>query len=207
MKDKYDEVNLRIKNLELFQDIELIAELYSNIQKIRRLFQFTSEVVVEQVYSLKDMEELVGGPVPDWLIGMGMGKRIWVLAKSKWKNKKMDLCQLILHEFVHLALNYKVRKSVPLWLNEGLAVYLSGQYADYDLQNFQVNPELDFYHLSYESESVYFISAKIVVLFVEEYGLEAIMEEIDRSHDLERSELFKNQNIKRMLKDNNSKKD
>lgn len=195
------DTNLRITSLKLLKDVESFAELGTKVVKIREMFGFTSEVVIEEVYSLEVLEMITGNRLPRWVIGLSAGKRIWVLDKSKWENQKMDLAQLILHEFVHIAINGTVKKEVPVWLNEGLAVYLSGQYEDYQLENSHIRTEIDFSQLTYESQNLYIIAGKVVTALTDAYGTEMLIQELLTSEEIETSRIFNNENLNRVVKD------
>lgn len=195
------DTNLRITSLKLLKDVESFAELGTKVVKIREMFGFTSEVVIEEVYSLEVLEMITGNRLPRWVIGLSAGKRIWVLDKSKWENQKMDLAQLILHEFVHIAINGTVKKEVPVWLNEGLAVYLSGQYEDYQLENSHIRTEIDFSQLTYESQNLYIIAGKVVTALTDAYGTEMLIQELLTSEEIETSRIFNHENVNRVVKD------
>lgn len=195
------DTNLRITSLKLLKDVESFAELGTKVVKIREMFGFTSEVVIEEVYSLEVLEMITGNRLPRWVIGLSAGKRIWVLDKSKWENQKMDLAQLILHEFVHIAINGAVKKEVPVWLNEGLAVYLSGQYEDYQLENSHIRAEIDFSQLTYESQNLYIIAGKVVTALADVYGTEMLIQELLSSEEIETSRIFNHENVNRVVKD------
>lgn len=201
MSKKRFETNLRITSLKLLKDVESFAELGTKVVKIREMFGFTSEVVIEEVYSLEALERITGNRLPRWVIGLSAGKRIWVLDKSRWENQKMDLAQLILHEFVHITVNGTVKKKVPVWLNEGLAVYLSGQYEDYQLENSHIRKEMDFSQLTYESQNLYIIAGKVVTALADEYGAEMLIQELLTSEEIETSSIFNNENLNRIVKD------
>lgn len=194
------DTNLRITSLKLLKDVESFAELGTKVVKIREMFGFTSEVVIEEVYSLEVLEMITGNRLPRWVIGLSAGKRIWVLDKSKWENQKMDLAQLILHEFVHIAINGTVKKKVPVWLNEGLAVYLSGQYEDYQLENSHIRTEIDFSQLTYESQNLYIIAGKVVTALADVYGTEMLIQELLSSEEIETSSIFNHENLNRVVK-------
>ena len=194
------DTNLRITSLKLLKDVESFAELGTKVVKIREMFGFTSEVVIEEVYSLEVLEMITGNRLPRWVIGLSAGKRIWVLDKSKWENQKMDLAQLILHEFVHIAINGTVKKKVPVWLNEGLAVYLSGQYEDYQLENSHIRTEMDFSQLTYESQNLYIIAGKVVTALADVYGTEMLIQELLSSEEIETSSIFNHENLNRVVK-------
>jgi len=201
MKQKGYEANFRVKGMALLQDVESLSRFLEQVIAIRKLFGFTKEVILEEVPNLKKMEQVAGGPLPSWVIGLSAGRNIWILKKSEWKNQKMGFSELILHEFVHIAINYSVTKRIPVWMNEGFAVYLSGQYKDYKLHESHIRAEVDFYHLSYESENLYIIAAKAVTALVKRYGKEVVIREMIECEDLQKSKIFCNENLNRTVQE------
>lgn len=194
-------VNLRLTSIYILADVESFLKLCESIIEIRRLLDYSGKVVLEEVTSLTMLEQKVGVNLPKWVIGLSAGERIWILKKSEWQNQKMDVSQLILHEFVHIALGHRIRRSVPIWLNEGLAVYLSGQYKDYKLEQSHIRTWVDFYGLSYESEHLYVVAAKTLIALVREYSLSGVIKELFSCEEFETSRLFHNENLNRVVQE------
>ena len=90
---------------------------------------------------------------------------------------------------------------MPVWLNEGLAVYLSGQYEDYQLENSHIRTEIDFSQLTYESQNLYIIAGKVVTALTDAYGTEMLIQELLTSEEIETSRIFNNENLNRVVKD------
>lgn len=199
MQEKNFEANIRITSLSLLTEIESLTALCDSIIEIRRLIGFFGKVILEEVPNLKLLEKKTGGSLPDWVIGLSQGERVFVVKKSQWQNQKMDVSQLILHEFVHIALSQCVRKPLPVWLNEGLAVYLSGQYKDYKLEQSHIRAYVDFYTLSYKSEHLYIIAAKALVALVGAYGIDEVMKELFVCEEFETSRIFRNENLNHIV--------
>lgn len=195
------DLNLRFTTLSLLRDIESFPNLCEAILDIRELFHFSGEVTVKEMLTMSALEQDVGMKLPDWVIGLGGGDTIWILAKSQWKNQKLDVSQLILHEFVHIAMNAVIKKEIPLWMNEGLAVYLSGQYKDYNLQQHHIYAEVDFHNLTYETEHLYIIVTKTIVKLVNNYGLDILIQELLQCDDFEKSKIFCNENLNQVVRE------
>ncbi|MBC8204822.1 hypothetical protein ISS30_10175 [bacterium] len=71
--------------------------------------------------------ELTGWRLPPWTQGVAIPqKRIIILKSPRFSGSKFDLGRAAVHEFVHI-LVYSEAGNIPLWLNEGLAVLLSGE--------------------------------------------------------------------------------
>ncbi|MGB8816200.1 MAG: hypothetical protein WCC74_03165 [Minisyncoccia bacterium] len=84
----------------------------------------------------EEFDNLLGRKTEDWLIGYGVNKSIYVLNKinfeknsnHQYSNSKYQ--QLIKHELCHLFQEAISRYLCPIWLSEGLAVYLSEEIKD-----------------------------------------------------------------------------
>lgn len=187
--------NIKLSSLTLLKDMESYSEFCKRVSEIRELFSFSSTVLIEEVPSLHALEKKCGCSLPSWVIGLSAGRRIWIVSKSQWENQKIDMEQLILHEFVHIVLNSSVKEELPLWINEGLAVYLSGQYQDYKLEQSHIRAFVDFYELSYGSENLYIIVAKMVVALMEHYGESFIVKELLECKNFQTSKIFCNENL------------
>lgn len=205
MTEKKFETNVKIENLQLLSGIESLSQLCTEIIHIRKKFDFSGTVCLDMVYNLEQMQEKTGVCVPGWVVGISIGKRVVILEKSKWKDKSLDLGQLILHEFVHIALGYGIRKNIPIWINEGFAVYLSGQYKDYNLKVCSIEPEMDFYSLSYADDNLYDISVKILIMVIKRYGEKNVLREIIENSDLRHSEMLGNQTLHRIAEEETMK--
>ncbi len=201
-KREHYETSIIVKEISLLQGVDSFTKLCDQIVRIRQIFQFSSTVRIQQVNRKHDIEILVGGKVPDWVIGLSAGRQIWILKESQWKHQDMNLRELILHEFVHIACNQSLKRELPLWINEGLAVYFSGQYKSFKLKNFKINYDMNFYDLSYEDENLYCISILLIRAFIQEYGETTLIEELKQNNAIEESVLLNNENLKRILINN-----
>lgn len=65
---------------------------------------------------------------PGWVAGSTQGNRIR-LQPAATLNHRGVLREVLLHEFMHVALNENTRHAVPEWFDEGLALTLSGTSA------------------------------------------------------------------------------
>ena len=81
----------------------------------------------------KTVDHLKGYPTPDWLSGWTEGMEVFLLdpkeafAHLPPEQREQSFQQIVRHELCH-AFFFRITGSFrPLWLNEGLAVYLSKQ--------------------------------------------------------------------------------
>lgn len=117
---------------------------------------------------------------PSWLVGWSSGKDIFILSKKcfekeschKYSEKEYNM--LLKHELVHCFCNVVFPwMQKPLWLMEGVAIYLSGQYKA------KGKPEKFEEFLGYvESggERLYVESGAAVEILIREFGWEKVVE-------------------------------
>jgi len=83
--------------------------------------------------SRREFNDICGRITESWVTGSNIQNLIFMMEESvyeKESSKKFDPKNYpltIRHELCHIFYNQLARKSQPLWLNEGLALYLSGQ--------------------------------------------------------------------------------
>lgn len=129
-------LNFYIKDLRVLRDIESYLDFYNRAMNIKNVFNFNDKVIVDVIDSLEELSEILEVKVPKWVIGTSFENVILILDHEKWKKSNNESVEnLILHEFVHVVLNLKTQSPLPIWLNEGLAVYLSDQYGNYKGKN------------------------------------------------------------------------
>lgn len=147
---------------------------YETYNKIKGLFELDQSVDLIVVESRQELDDL-GLDLAEWVIGFyNENYQIIILDKNLWKDKdSTNMEKLILHEFVHISmLKYQDH---PSWLEEGLAVVLSGQYEDMNLEYIDL-ASTDFYGLDYYQDNFYDISAKAVLSLIEDLSLNKIVE-------------------------------
>lgn len=85
------------------------------------------------VDSHKQFEQIISKPIPNWLTGYNVYNLVFVLHPDKWQTESNhqyspDKFKATLkHEICHIYFKKITGSSQPIWLNEGLALYLSGQ--------------------------------------------------------------------------------
>ncbi len=96
-------------------------------------------VPITLVSTHAELEQQAGGSRPTWVYGVAMPDGLVMLTPLRFSptfngHRYADVFKLVPHELTHLILaqivGYPRFKEVPQWLNEGLAVYLSGQGGD-----------------------------------------------------------------------------
>jgi hypothetical protein len=197
-------------NLDLnlhFSDRAILKYFYdsdqylSRIVDIRKLFNYQKRINIINFYKFEDLGRYLGWTVPEWVVATSLGRNILVLDYEIWKARQWgSVNQIILHELVHVILsNYKVK--VPLWLNEGLALYLAGQWDDGQVkrEGFVIK---NIYDLNYNNTDVYAVSGGIVAKLINIYGLAAIIARIPEVVDFRSDVFFGEKSISSLLAQN-----
>jgi len=85
------------------------------------------------VDSRETFDEVMNKKTEKWLIGHASNRTIYVLDGSKFKTEadreynEEKYLALIKHELSHLFIEILNQPYIPLWLNEGIAIYIAGQ--------------------------------------------------------------------------------
>ena len=116
---------IRIKELNEYQR--------NFIKELETLFETT--IVPPKIITVSNREEFntLSGRLesPKWVVACVMQKNILIFDDENLEketiHKKESVNTIIKHELVHLMYHKKLGTSEPLWLNEGLASYLSGK--------------------------------------------------------------------------------
>jgi hypothetical protein len=102
-------------------------------------YQPPGRVPITLVSNHAELEWQVGGRRPTWVYGTALPDSLVMLTPLRFSptfngHRYQDIFKLVPHELTHLILaqvvGYPGFRQVPQWLNEGLAVYLSGQNRD-----------------------------------------------------------------------------
>ncbi|MBU5225613.1 hypothetical protein KQI36_02880 [Clostridium senegalense] len=193
-------LNLDIKDLRVLRDMTDYFNFYYRIRNIRNIFHFNNKVTIDVIDGLDELSKLIGNKVPDWVIGTSFDDVILILDHDKWRklnNETVD--NLILHEFIHVVLNSKAQIKLPIWLNEGLAMYFADQHNSYINKVPKINENFDFYKIDYYNNEIYHISIYTVIKLIDKYGIECIVDETLKTKNFEQSEIFDNDNLLNLL--------
>jgi hypothetical protein len=78
--------------------------------------------------SQEEFDRITGGTLPTWSQGVSFPERGAIVLKSPAFSHDIQTChRTAVHELVHLMVGQKSGHQVPRWLNEGLALMLSGE--------------------------------------------------------------------------------
>lgn len=202
-----DRINFYARDLRVLKGIRDYLDFYNRINKIRKMFDFDKKIILDVMDDLKELEDLVEKKVPKWVIGTSFDNIILILDHDKWKKSNNETVEnLILHEFVHVVLNLKSKGNLPIWLNEGLAVYFSNQYHSFRYQNFDNNIDVNFYDIDYRNENVYYIGVYVLIKLIDKYGIEKVVHEALNTENFETNQVFRNDNLLSLINNSSTSK-
>ena len=159
-------------------------EIESMIHNIQQIFRFDNRVYVKVDSSLAELSMRLGIPLPDWVKGVAMNNVIYLLNPIAWKQDGNDtLASIFIHEYVHTAVFGTFKTECPLWLNEGLALYFSGQYKTMRLERF-INAGTDCLMESYEEYALRTLE------LIRKYGDRDTVEEARKCNNFLENKMF-----------------
>jgi len=144
---------------------------------------FRKQVKVILYPSVKALHEAQGRQTaPDWSVGSaGPNGDIWMVnpycsSVHDYKNMK----KILVHEYTHVVIN-SIKKSVPTWLNEGIACYEADQHkdtetVDYVRQKAEAGLLPNYWEIDkdHSTGNVYIYGRSIVEYILAQYSLESL---------------------------------
>jgi hypothetical protein len=128
----------------------------------------------------KQIDAIKDEKTEDWIVGWAEGKTVYVLDRNNFEKESSHKYDdqtykaLIKHELSHLFYSIVSNNSkIPVWLNEGVAIYTSGQ------NKFKKRPTefknfLKFYEVG--GSGVYNESGYVVEILVDKFGKDKVLE-------------------------------
>lgn len=113
---------------------KVLKDNYSRISKDLNI-NLKDKIIIEIYPDINSYHNSIGSPnAPDWVVGTGWGNKIKMVSPlNPGKQHTYEtLKQVVVHEFTHVAISSinSNLDSIPLWLNEGTAVYEAKQMSD-----------------------------------------------------------------------------
>lgn len=107
------------------------AFLNETLPELTRILTYNSPIRIE-IYicpTRETFKKFTGGRMPEWSEAVSISNRNQIILKSpNWSRSRRSFRATVLHELTHLILAQRVAyHPIPTWLNEGLAVYFSGE--------------------------------------------------------------------------------
>lgn len=120
-------------------------DILSAFNFVYKKFPIKTSNITIRVYDKRiDFNNRLGFDTPNWLVAMASndGKIIDILSPLALKNESSheanEFISILKHEFTHLFVVYlSNKKTIPKWLNEGLANYIAKKHLDDKKINFK----------------------------------------------------------------------
>lgn len=122
------------------------------------------DVTVETVESLAEMRAVLHRNVPAWIKAAADGNRIYVLDPEKWDDPDVPEDQIVRHELVHVIVSLK-GIDCPSWLNEGIAMLVSGQLDGKETPSGCPYDPYKKFHRKYDYENIAAVMRRLVCLY------------------------------------------
>lgn len=150
-------------------------EMAVKLTEIQELFSFHEKVHLYMFDTVPQLAGVLEIDIPEWTKGISYDHCICLIRKSGWREGKEEpMTALLLHEYVHAAVLSVFRTHCPTWLNEGLAVLLSGQIEYMDAE--PCVEEHSIYDGDYEDSAFYRQAALTVRRLVDRYGKKELIQ-------------------------------
>ncbi len=129
--------------------------------------------------SRKDMDIFFGEKTKDWLVGTVRNGAIYIFNPEVFEressHQKIEFWKTLKHEYCHIYYNQITRSIYPVWLNEGLAGYISGKKLNYEGKPKNYFLDVISYFYNHESK-VYLIGQFWVEHLINKFGSKKLIE-------------------------------
>ena len=193
---------MKIKNLAIcgvdairYLNSDIIKSLSKSLEFISKLFRFNGNVSLEFVsnnYILSNFPSI--RYIYPNAEAITFQDRIYVSLDNICTD---NVFNVVIHEYVHVCIAATFSKICPMWLNEGLAVYLSDQTDDI----IEISPNnVECFYVSTQSyANFYNMSIHVVKRLVTIYGLQKVGEKAQNCKLFETDDLFGVRAIKDLI--------
>ena len=116
------------------QDIVDIAEdFYPHMNRLIDGIEM-GKIEIWMCRTQEQFQAAAHAPIQDWAVGCAfpLSRRIVIQNPRVIIDRKFQLSQVLRHEIVHIAFGQRTKSTIgdiPLWFIEGIAIYLSGEWA------------------------------------------------------------------------------
>ena len=183
---EYFQIYNQGENLDTLRDIEnILNDTYNIVQKFYNIkidktnvYVFNNQVEFQR---LRDPTINENNKI-DWWVGETMDKDILVvspLLKITGGHNYQSILGVIAHEFIH-TVNNRINKNCNIWINEGVALYLTNGYKSKDILKYNKIPSIEIFKINdqgkFTEEGGYIFADKFIEYVNENYERRKILE-------------------------------
>lgn len=187
-----------IFSLQNKNDSLIEKNYYDSIKELNEFFEINWIKNLPKVYLIKDrktIDKLKNRKTEDWLVGWAKENSICLLDRKNYESEschsysKEEYLALFKHELVHLYIGVlcKTQFIKPVWINEGIAIYLSGQ------NRFKKKPKSFKKFLSFYEEGekqVYHESGFVIEVLIKNFGKKKLLVLLKKLGDVKNKKEF-----------------
>ena len=152
---------------------------------IQECFEFSEKVEVMCFSNTSSIGAYIGEKVPSWIKGVACCKNrvllVYPPVREVYSDESTVYLKIFLHEYIHLAINKTFKGECPYWLNEGLAIFFSGQVDD--MSKIPLSGMGNPYSLDYENDFFYEFCGCAVQALCNKYGEKSLIKYIKDCKD------------------------
>lgn len=176
---------LKIKSANL--DKKLAEFINKTQEELNNFFEFKAdEPLLFLVDSRKDLDLIWGKPTEKWFVGAVKNGNIYIFNPKVYAkesiHKKEEFWQILKHEYCHIYYTQITKSHYPVWLNEGLASYVSGKKLI--LKDDHRDKLLDLFSYFNKADSgVYMVGQFWVECLIEKFGKKKLIRLVKSFND------------------------
>jgi hypothetical protein len=189
-----------IFSLESQKDLFLENVYIQSMKELNEFFGINWIKNTPEIFTMKDratINLLTNSNTENWLTGWADGNSIYLLDKENYESESCheysdeSYSSFVKHELVHLfsGIFCGVRNFKPIWISEGLAVYLSGQN-NLNKSPIKFEKFLSFYEKG--GKEIYNESGFAIEILIKEFGKEKFFTLLKKLKDIETKKEFEN---------------
>lgn len=165
---------IRLKSFSVLKYIDFSHKSWNQIRLVKERLKFSGSIEVVMYSNVDEISKLIGVIVPDWVVGLSYGRTIYMKKPELWGDSAFgNFTETLIHEIFHTIVGDALNFSLPIWLNEGMAINIASQTK-------YLSPppsyDEDIAELGYDNPYLYQISAYKVQGLIEKIGLELMLD-------------------------------
>jgi hypothetical protein len=176
---------------------EFYKKAMSELKDFYNINWKTNPPIIYLVDSREAFDLIVGDKSEDWVVGKALSyNQVLFLSPESYQKESChkysdeEYYYLIKHELSHLFYNIYSKGYGPVWLDEGFAIYTSGELETKERPS-KLSSFLDYY--SYEDAETYAEAGFVVEGLIKKYGKEKVLKFIKKLRGIEKEKHFKDE--------------
>lgn len=192
MGKKFDLKLYDLKIINLFFNYD--NYYFTKIQQIENLFNYRTFVTVISFSNNQELSACFVQNIPSWVKGIALDNKNILIVN----NNDLETLRIVIHEYIHIVIDKTFAQQCPLWLNEGIAMYLSGQKMRITSSSLDIN---NIYDVNFENDNFYMIAYYVTKSIMDKYGECFVIKRAINCECFEKDEIFGIDNITKIVRE------